>query len=52
MDKKASDVASRHCIEIATWTHVGVQEFYAVEPRARLWVWPSDVDEAISSVGI
>lgn len=43
---------NRHCIDISSWQHVGVQEYHNVEPWARLWVWANDLNEAKAKLGV
>ena len=47
-----SEAFSRHCINISNWQYAGVQEYHTVEPWARLWVWPNEIDNAKNTLGI
>ena len=51
-ESMVAEAFSRHCIDISTWTHKGVQSFHEVEPWARLWVWSDDVTEAKAQLGV
>jgi len=51
-DNMVREAFNRHCIDISNWQYAGVQEYHTVEPWARLWVWPDEIDEAKSALGI
>jgi len=42
----------RYCVDMRTRTLHGPEDYFAIPPVYRLWIWPGDVQEAVSRLNL